>query len=160
MFLGICCATQPWTWALAPEGLVAGSVIYKTCWILQPPPLELRTNCWADGTAWSLEQPFWSRVLSNIMPKRTLTPIHPTVCFLPAGAQSRVVVSYIPERRVEAEEQHQGRAAAAEGFVWHSRDTHAVPRLPFGSHPRVSALERGMATPTRDSMVFFGQVWE
>lgn len=49
------------------------------------------------------------------------------------------MVSYIPERRVEAEEQYQGMAAAAEGFAWHSNDTHAVPHLPFGSHPRVSA---------------------
>lgn len=51
------------------------------------------------------------------MPKRTLTPIQQSRFFL-VEHTSRVVVSYIPERRVEAEEQCQGTAAgAAAGFA-------------------------------------------
>lgn len=107
MFLGICCATRPRTWALQ-KGLVAGSgsVIYKICWILQPPRLEVRTNCWASADR-SLF--FWSRVLSKVMPEWTLTPIQ-QCRFFPLELTSRVVVSYIPERRVKAEEQNQGTA--------------------------------------------------
>lgn len=48
------------------------------------------------------------------------------------------------------------------GLPLDRNNRHAVPCISFRSDPRVSAhkVERGMTKWTRDSMVFFGQVWE
>lgn len=101
-----------------PEGPVTGPVIYKIWWILD----FTTTSTWTEDKLLSerrwhrleLGAAFRSRVLSNIMPKWTLTPILQSR-FFPLEHTSRVVVSYIPERRVEAEEQRQGTAGVCRG---------------------------------------------
>lgn len=148
-----------------PEGLVAGISNLQNLLDFTTTSTWSEDKLLSERRSHRLELPaafFWSRVLSNIMPKWTLTPIQQSR-FFPLERTSRVVVSYIPERRVKAEEQNQGTAdGAAAGFaVGQERQTRCTSCL-LGAHPKVSVhkVERGMTEWTRNSVVFFGQVWE
>lgn len=73
--LAVCHTWTPEPGLRLQRAPMAGSLMYKLRWILQPPRLAPSTR-WgvnAEFAIWSFQQPFWSRVSSNIMPELTPT---------------------------------------------------------------------------------------